>query len=102
MLPLVISDNLSAIKALCEKHKVNQLFVFGSAVSGNFTDKSDVDLLYKFNTSAVADYFINFFELKENLEKLLKRPVDMVPYENLQNKYFIESVEKSKIVLYEC
>ncbi|MFC0657951.1 nucleotidyltransferase family protein [Mongoliitalea lutea] len=38
----------SAIELLCEKHKVEELYVFGSAVTGKMTDESDIDFLVKF------------------------------------------------------
>ncbi len=102
MLAPLISNNISEIKALCKKYKVKELYVFGSSVSDKFNDESDVDLLYKFDSDNIKDYFINFFEFKENFENLVNRVVDLVPYENLQNKYFVESIEKSKIKLYEA
>jgi predicted nucleotidyltransferase len=30
---------------LCKSHKVKELYAFGSVVNGNFTDKSDIDLI---------------------------------------------------------
>jgi predicted nucleotidyltransferase len=102
MLAPIITKNINKIKALCEQHKVKELYVFGSAVTDNFNKKSDVDLLYKFDSKKIGDYFINFFEFKEKVEKILKRKVDLVPYENLKNKYFIASVQESKVKLYEA
>ena len=102
MLASVITDNINKIKALCEQHKVKELYAFGSATTDKYNEGSDVDLLYKFDSINIKDYFINFFEFKERFEKLINKKVDLVPYESLQNKYFIESVENSKIKLYEA
>ena len=41
---------LKEINYLCEQHKVNKLYVFGSALSNNFNEKSDIDLIVDFNT----------------------------------------------------
>ena len=39
----LIKRNMDQIVALCEKHKVLELCVFGSAVNGRFNKNSDVD-----------------------------------------------------------
>lgn len=40
----LIEKNIQKIAALCKKHKVSQLFVFGSILTGRFNDGNDVDL----------------------------------------------------------
>ena len=41
----LIEKNIQAISALCKKHKVQRMFVFGSILTNRFNDDSDVDLL---------------------------------------------------------
>ena len=48
-----------------------------------------------------ADYADNYFALVENLEKLLVKPIDLITDKSLTNPYFIESVDKTKILLFE-
>jgi predicted nucleotidyltransferase len=102
MVNAIITENINKIKTLCELHKVKELYVFGSAVSAQFNATSDIDLLYRFDTNNIKDYFINFFEFKESFEKLTNRKVDLIPYENMMNNYFADSIEKSKVKLYEA
>jgi predicted nucleotidyltransferase len=102
MLAPLITNNLNEIKALCQQHKVKELYAFGSAVRTDFNKKSDVDFLYRFDEKKVKDYFINFFEFKESIEKLLKRDVDLVFYDTFKNKIFSKSVEESKVKVYEA
>jgi predicted nucleotidyltransferase len=40
--------NTAEISHLCEKHKVKNLYVFGSYLSANFSAKSDIDLIVDF------------------------------------------------------
>ena len=96
----LISDNLNTIKALCASHNVNSLYVFGSVCSDKFNDKSDIDLLISFNTMDFGDYADTYFVLAEVFEKVFKRPVDLVTEKSLSNPYFIESINKSKTLLY--
>ena len=44
----LINNNISKIKELCEKFKVNKLYAFGSVLTSRFNDESDVDILVKF------------------------------------------------------
>lgn len=68
-----------AIAALCRRFGVTRLEVFGSAARGDDFDpaRSDVDLLVQFTPEARFD-FANFAELKEALEALFGREVDLV------------------------
>jgi len=47
-----------------------------------------------------GDYADTYFELAEEFEKVFKRPVDLVTEKSLSNPYFIESINKSKTLLY--
>jgi len=98
----LLSDNIGKIKALCMKHNVKNLFAFGSVCTDRFNDKSDVDLLVSFNPMDYGDYADTYFELAEKFEKLFKRQVDLVTDKSLRNPYFIDSVNQTKTLLYEC
>ncbi len=97
----IIKNNLSTILSLCRKYKVSKLYAFGSAVRGNFTVESDIDLLYRFENINVADYADNLYNFKCELEQTFQRKVDMVNEKYLTNPYFIKSLNNSKILLYE-
>jgi len=47
-----------------------------------------------------GDYADTYFELAEELEKIFKRPIDLATEKSLSNPYFIESINKSKTLLY--
>ena len=67
----VVEQNINSISALCQIHKVDRLFVFGSILSDKFHAESDIDFLVKFGDIALYCYFDNYMEFKESLEKLL-------------------------------
>jgi len=70
------ADKLTAhISELKDRFKVRRLGVFGSFASGHESEKSDVDVLVEFDEP--VDIF-TFMELKEYLESLLGREVDLV------------------------
>lgn len=96
----IISDNAETIKVLCSAHNVKNLFVFGSASTDKFTEKSDIDFLVSFNPMEYGEYAENYFALAEEFEKALGRTVDLVTDKSLSNPYFIESVNKSMVQIY--
>lgn len=83
-------------------HNVKNLFAFGSVCTKHFNDDSDIDLLVSFNSMDYGDYADAYFELTEKFEILLKRLVDLVTDKSLKNPYFIDTVNKTKTLLYEC
>jgi predicted nucleotidyltransferase len=81
-------------------YNVKSMFAFGSICTDKFNDESDVDLLISFQPMEFGDYADAYFELANKLEELFKRPVDLVTDKSLSNPFFIESVNKSKILIY--
>lgn len=98
----LIRRNINQIIALCEKHKVVQLYVFGSILTKKFNKDSDVDFTVVFDRDAlpVLVYGENYFDLKFALEDLLGRPVDLVEYNAIKNPYFKEELDETKQLIY--
>jgi predicted nucleotidyltransferase len=81
-----------AIARLCRQYGVHRMVVFGSAVTESFDElRSDVDFLVEFD-EGIEDRFAAYFGLKESLETLLGRPVDLVAAPALKNPYFAASL----------
>ncbi|MDP3418074.1 nucleotidyltransferase family protein [Falsiroseomonas sp.] len=78
MHPSVLAHQ-AEIAALCRRFGVTRLEVFGSAARGEDFDpaRSDVDLLVQFTPKARFD-FANFADLKDSLEALFGRRVDLI------------------------
>ena len=98
----LIELNLQRILDLCRKHKVKTLAVFGSILTDRFNDKSDVDLLVDFEPvdHDEFDYVENFFNLKDSLELLFNRKVDLIEYGQNLNPIFRALVDKKKQLIY--
>ena len=89
------------IEALCRNLGVRRLDVFGSAVGAAFDiTSSDVDVLVEFETSPGFDHFGSYFALKEGLEQIFQRPVDVVTITAIRNPYFRAQVMRSRETLY--
>ncbi|MGI8938112.1 MAG: nucleotidyltransferase family protein [Iamia sp.] len=100
MIPDLV-DHRAALADLCRRFGVTSLAVFGSAANEEFdADRSDVDLLLEFDPPGGMNRFDAYFGLKEELEALLGRPVDLVLPAALENPYFAASVAESREYLY--
>ncbi|TWT46252.1 Nucleotidyltransferase domain protein [Phycisphaerae bacterium RAS1] len=73
----------SELAALCRRHHVRELAVFGSAARGDARPDSDIDLLVEFEPSAQIG-FIALARLAHELEALFGRKVDLVPKDGLK------------------
>ena len=91
------------IARICGKHRVRRLSLFGSATGERFdSSRSDVDVLVEFEKMAPADHAAHYFGLQEELEALLQHPVDLVEPAPIRNPYFRQSIEASKVLLFEA
>lgn len=90
-----IADNGIEIAALCRKLGVVRLDIFGSAGQGDLGPESDVDVLVRFDRTR-GGLFARYFDLKEGLEVLFRRPVDLVVEEAIKNPYFRQAVERTR------
>jgi len=96
----IVDRNMEDLKKLCAMHNVEKMYLFGSALNSNFNKKSDIDLLVKFKSIELSKYFDNYMDFKNNLEKLFGREVDLVEEQTLRNPILINSINKSKELIY--
>jgi len=92
---------ISEIKKLCEQYKVKSLYVFGSVLSHEFNNESDIDLIVDFHSVPVEDYADNYFDFKFSLQDILKRPVDLLEQKAIKNPFFLSNINKYKQMIYE-
>ena len=80
-----IHDKRDDLAALCRRYGVARLEVFGSAARGTGfdPDRSDADFLVTFSPRARNDLAV-LSDLKDALERLLGRPVDLVEREAVE------------------
>ena len=97
-----LSSRLDAIRAICERHAVRTLDVFGSAARGvDFDpDRSDVDLIVCFARDDAADPLEQFFGLRDALAASLGRPVDLVEEGAIRNPFIQASIQRSRRPIY--
>ncbi|MDR3535251.1 MAG: nucleotidyltransferase domain-containing protein [Acetobacteraceae bacterium] len=91
-----------AIADLCRRFRVRRLDLFGSAATGRGFDpaRSDLDLLVAFEPLPPVDYANAYFGLREALEALSGRPVDLVTEAALENPYLHRRIETERRPLF--
>ena len=92
--------NATALDALCRRHRIRRLSLFGSMLHGTARPDSDVDLLVEFEPDARPSLF-DLAEIEEELSFLLNgRRVDLRTAEDL-SRYFRDEVVTTAQVQYE-
>ena len=71
----LVHQHREGIMRIAKEHGAKNIRLFGSAVREEDTDKSDIDFLI---TLQPGYTYFDLVRMKRNLEKELKRPVDIV------------------------
>lgn len=72
------------------------MYLFGSILTDKFNDTSDIDMLIQFSQIDVLTYFDNYMDLKDALENLFQRDVDLVEIQAIRNPIFRQVIEREK------
>ncbi|CDN32305.1 hypothetical protein BN938_2233 [Mucinivorans hirudinis] len=75
-------------------------FVFASVLSEKFNERSDIDMVVRFDTMDLMEYADNYFDLKEQLEVVLKRPIDLLEEQAIRNTLLKMRINESKQLIY--
>ncbi len=101
MIPL-IQDHTDDIAEICRRHHVKRLELFGSAAVGDFNPQtSDLDFLVDYHPFSGPGKADAYFGLLEDLQQLFDRQIDLVVDRAIENPYFRQSVDASKVAIYE-
>ena len=99
--PIFIASRQADIAGLCQRAHARRLDLFGSAVRQDFDEtRSDLDFLVVLEERAPAEYFEAYFSLKEGLEALFSRQVDLVIEPSIRNPYFRQRVDAERESVY--
>ena len=98
----LIEQHGDALAAICRRYRVRRLDVFGSAASGDFDQQgSDLDFVVEFREDLPdVQRFDTYFGLREELEALFGRSVDLVEPGGLRNPYFLRRLNQTRERVY--
>lgn len=99
----IIENKKEELARLCKSLKIQRMNVFGSVVTGQFKEDSDIDLLISFSDNlSIEEYTENYFTLHYKLREIFNREIDIITERTLSNPYFIESINETKELIYEA
>jgi predicted nucleotidyltransferase len=98
----LVEDRAEEVRQICRRHGVKRLDLFGSAAGKGFDHgNSDLDFVVSFERRDPPELFDRYFGLKEDLEGLFGRGVDLVMEGAVgKNPRFAESVSETRVPLY--
>ncbi len=87
------------IGELCRRNGIRKLALFGSVLSGRFSDSSDIDVLVEFRPEQRVGFF-RLADIEEELSRLLGgRKVDLRTPMDL-SRHFRDEVVRDALVVY--
>jgi predicted nucleotidyltransferase len=85
----------------CRRYSIVEFAVFGSAARDEMRPDSDVDVMIEFAPGTELGPWMGlYFDAKDELEKLLHRPVDLIQKVPIRNPFVRRSIAKDLQVLY--
>jgi predicted nucleotidyltransferase len=96
----VLNQHIEQIKRLCESNKVNTLFAFGSVTTDTFRPDSDIDFVVEIDDNDPISYSDKYFNLKFQLEEILKRQIDLLEQKAIRNRFLQSEIDRTKVLIY--
>ena len=84
---------------LSHKYNIIELSLFGSVLRDDFTLTSDIDILIVFSPDTQYSFF-DILHIKEDFQKQLGRPIDLVEKEGIKNPYRRDEILSTNKVIY--
>ncbi|MGI8841121.1 MAG: nucleotidyltransferase family protein [Caulobacteraceae bacterium] len=92
-----LEDHRADIEALCRRHHVRRLDLFGSAARQiDFTDDSDIDLLVEFDPDHSPPTFGDFLAFRQTLAALVGREIDLTMARAVRNPFVRAAIERTR------
>jgi len=100
-MPTDLSIDPSAVAALCRRHHIRRLSLFGSVLRDDFDpERSDIDILVEFDEHATKSLF-TLIRIQDQLSAMLGREVDLTTPGSL-SPYFRDEVIGAAEVMYDA
>jgi predicted nucleotidyltransferase len=87
------------ITVFCQRWKITEFAIFGSALRQDFNALSDIDVLVSFDALAEIT-LLDLAQMQIELEHLFNRPVDLVEKAALRNPYRRKEILETARVVY--
>jgi len=97
----LIEQKRRELELVCRRFGVKTLELFGSATDGGFDPaRSDLDFLVEFLPEPSSRIFHGYFDLRDELEGLFGRKVDLVMPRAIRNRYLLKTINQQRKLVY--
>jgi len=96
----ILKQHIDQIIQLCELNQIKSLFAFGSVTSDKFHSSSDIDLVVDIDDNDPISYSDKYFNLKFQLEAILKRQIDLLEQKSIRNRFLKSEIDRTKVLIY--
>jgi len=93
----IIKTKRAELERICRHWGVRRFELFGSAARNDFTPTSDLDFLVEFDSEASLEGYLG---LRDELEALFGRSVDLVMPTAIRNPYIRAAIERDRQLVY--
>jgi uncharacterized protein len=87
------------IQSFCERHQLAELSLFGSVLRDDFSDASDIDVLFELLEGQTMT-LEKFLEMKDQLEEQFGREIDLVERKLVTNPFRRKHILENRRTLY--
>ncbi|MBS3904464.1 MAG: nucleotidyltransferase domain-containing protein [Simkania sp.] len=94
---LPIKLHKGKIERFCKKHHIDYLALFGSVLTSYFTEKSDVDILVKFEKKYIPNLF-DFIGMESELSDIIGYTADLKTPNDLSRYFRDDVLTKAKTI----
>lgn len=94
-----IPASFEQIADFCHRWKITEFALFGSVLRDDFRPDSDIDVLVTFSSAADWSLF-DWVDMKQELEDVVGRKVDIADKEGLTNPYRRQEILSHYQVIY--
>ncbi len=98
-MPTQVPIDRKRLTAFCRKWRILEFSLFGSVLRDDFRPDSDIDVLVSFEPDAPWS-LLDIITMKEELEGIFGREVDLVEKKALRNPFRRRSILNSYEVIY--
>jgi predicted nucleotidyltransferase len=92
-----IKNHLPQILEILKNNHVRRAYLFGSVLTDQFHEKSDIDIIVTIDESlGVNAYADCWWNIQFGLEDMLKREIDLISEDCIKNPYFQKEVDETR------
>lgn len=94
--------DVSLLPPFCQRHRIREFSIFGSAARDELLPESDIDVLIDFEPGAKHS-LLDLVQIQEELQELFGRPVDLLTRDGLKrmrNRLRRERIEAGLKAIY--